>query len=183
MLGAFLDEGSVNREDIDYSRLKSALSSWRFFDHSANHEVIDRIRDADVVISNKVFLGVEAFKQANKLRLICVAATGTNNIDLAGAKQYGITVCNVRGYANTSVVQHVFALILSLTTHLENYRQAVRAGAWQSSVHFSMLDFPIHELSGKNLGIVGYGQLGHAVAQVGAAPQFSAGSRLMKARV
>jgi glycerate dehydrogenase len=169
MLGVFLDEGSVNRGDIDFSRLKSALQEWRFFDHSASHEVSDRIRDADIVISNKVFLGAEAFQQANKLRLICVAATGTNNVDLDAAKQYGIKVCNVRGYANTSVVQHVFALILALTTHLENYRQVIRGGGWQSSVHFSMLNFPIRELSGKTLGIVGYGQLGQAVAKVAAA--------------
>ncbi len=104
--------------------------------------------------------------QAKQLRLICVAATGTNNVDLKAAHELGITVTNVAGYATPSVVQHVFSMMLALTTRLTDYSQAVTDGAWQQSSQFCLLNLPIQELAGKNLGIIGYGELGHAVADV-----------------
>ena len=128
------------------------------------------MRDAEVVISNKVVLDRSVLASAPRLRLICVAATGTNNVDLQAAAELGISVCNVTGYATPSVVQHVFALILSLNRHVIEYDAAVRAGAWARSEHFCLLDFPIRELAGRRLGIIGYGTLGKAVAEV--APAF-----------
>jgi glycerate dehydrogenase len=103
---------------------------------------------------------------ARQLRLICVAATGTNNVDLEAAARLGITVCNCQGYSPPSVVQHVFALLLALFTRLPDYHKAVGLGRWQQAEQFCLLDYPIRELAGKTLGIVGYGELGKGVAQL-----------------
>jgi glycerate dehydrogenase len=166
MLGVFLDRDTVDRGDMDMSVLEQHLPQWRFYGLTAATELHERIGDAEVVISNKVVLDEAAFAAAPKLKLICVAATGTNNVDLAAASRHGVVVCNVRGYATASVVQHTFAMILSLSTNLGRYRRAVMRGEWQSSPHFCLLDYPIHEIAGKRLGIVGYGELGRGVARV-----------------
>jgi glycerate dehydrogenase len=98
------------------------------------------------------------------LRLVVLAATGTNNVDLAAARERGIAVCNLRDYCTASVVQHVFGLLLALTQRLLEYDALVRSGAWQRGEQFCLLDFPIRELTGRRLVIVGYGTLGKAVA-------------------
>ncbi|MEN8174822.1 MAG: NAD(P)-dependent oxidoreductase, partial [Pseudomonadota bacterium] len=108
----------------------------------------------------------ETLRACPDLRLVCVAATGTNNIDVAAARELGIAVANVRRYATPSVVQHVFALILALTTRLNEYREAVLRGDWQRAPAFCLLDFPIRELAGRTLGILGFGELGRSVAEV-----------------
>jgi glycerate dehydrogenase len=104
--------------------------------------------------------------KARALKLICVAATGTNNVDLATAKKRDIPVCNVTGYATESVVQHVFMLLLNLVRQMPAYQQALQNGRWQQSAHFCFLEYSIESLSGKTIGIVGYGELGRAVAQM-----------------
>jgi len=111
-------------------------------------------------------LDAAALRHAPRLRLICIAATGLNNVDLAAATSRGVTVCNCRGYGTAAVVQHVFALLLALVTRLSDYRQAVRDGRWRQASQFCLLDFPIRELAGKMLGIVGHGELGRGVARV-----------------
>jgi len=169
MRGVFLDEGSINRGDIDLSDLKKTLPEWRIYEHTAPAELADRLREAVVVVTNKVVIDEPALAAAPTVRLICVAATGTNNIDIAAAHRHRVIVCNVRGYATAAVTQHVFMLTLSLLAHLPEYRQAVRAGAWNKSRHFCLLDFPIAELAGKVLGIVGYGDIGRSVAAIGGA--------------
>lgn len=163
--GVFLDVDSVNRGDVDLTKLESTLPLWRLFEKSSPQQVASRITQAHVVIANKAPVTKQTLIQAENLALICVAATGTNNVDLNAAAQQGITVCNVRDYATASVVQHVFTLILNLSTQFLRYHQAVEAGRWQSSDQFCLLDYSIHELAGKALGIIGYGVLGHAVAQ------------------
>jgi glycerate dehydrogenase len=117
-------------------------------------------------VVNKVVLNADNLSSAKKLKLICAAATGVNNIDLRAAKKLNIAVCNARGYATASVVQHVFALLLSLTTRLAEYQQDVYNGDWSRSEFFSLLNYPVRELRGLSLGIVGYGELGRAVASV-----------------
>ena len=166
MRGVFLDAGSLTKSDIDMSPLGRESIHWAYYDFTPSSAVTERIAEAEIVITNKVILNDAALACAKRLKLICVAATGTNNVDLDAARHRGITVCNVRGYATPSVVEHVFALLLSLVRRLPDYQQAVHGGRWQQSVHFSLLDFSIHELSGKTLGIVGYGELGRAVAKV-----------------
>lgn len=166
MLGVFLDLDSLNRNDLDLATLKSVLPGWRFYRHSAPEEVVDRLGGAAVVISNKVALDEKHFLQAQDLRLVCVSATGTDNIDLGAAREQGIDVCNVRGYATPAVTQHVFSLLLALVIRLPDYTRAVREGRWRDSREFCLLDYPVTELAGKTLGIVGYGELGRSVAGI-----------------
>lgn len=166
MRAVFFDFGSVTRGDMDCAALERAIAPWQYHHDSSEAEVLERIRDAEVVVSNKVFIGREAIAAAKRLKLICVAATGYNNVDLIAAAEYGVPVCNVRGYATPSVVEHVFTLMLNLARHFPDYQALVKRGGWQESRFFCPLDFPVIELSGKALGIIGYGELGHAVAQV-----------------
>jgi glycerate dehydrogenase len=166
MLGVFLDKDSLDLGDIDCSALDSSLTEFRHYPSTRLEQVVERLADAQVVISNKVMLTAATLEQAPQLKLICVAATGTNNVDLKAAAQRGITVCNCQRYSTPSVVQHVFALLLALFTRLPDYHRAVQEGRWQTAAQFCLLDFPIRELAGKTLGIVGYGELGKAVARL-----------------
>jgi len=149
--------------------LKRALPELACHEMTEPDQLLDRCLDAEIIITNKVVLDAGILKQLEALQMICVTATGTNNVDLDYCTKHGITVCNVRDYATASVVQHVFTLILALTTRLNDYRAAVAAGDWSRSSQFCLLDYPISELEGKTLGIIGYGVLGQAVAQVASA--------------
>ncbi len=166
MLGVFLDLDSLTRGDLDLTALESVLPEWQFYGQTDPGELKQRLAEATVVVSNKVPILAEHLLQAKKIRLICVSATGTDNIDIEAASTRDIDVCNVRGYATASVTQHVFSLILALTTRLPDYCRAVRSGQWENSKHFCMLDYPIAELAGKTMGIIGYGVLGKAVAKI-----------------
>jgi glycerate dehydrogenase len=165
MAGVFLDRDSLDHGDLQLDGLFATLPEWQVYGATEPEQTAARIADAEVVISNKVVLDEAALAAAPRLKLIAIAATGTNNIDLEATARRGISVCNVRRYATPSVVQHVFALLLNLTRHLGDYRQAVAQGRWQQSRQFCLLDYPIHELNGRTLGIVGYGELGEAVAR------------------
>ena len=162
----FLDVASVHPEDLDTGCLQAAMPNWQWRHNTTADEVGAAIADADVVVVNKVVLQRPQLEQAKQLKLICAAATGVNNIDVAAASELGVTVCNARGYATSSVVQHVFALLLTLVTRLDAYRKDVKTGRWSASEFFCLLDYPIRELQGMTLGIVGYGELGQAVARV-----------------
>lgn len=161
--GVFVDSDTLGA-DIDLSDLTATLPEWRLLRVGLDEDVGAVMRDAEVVVTNKISIGEAAMRAAPALRLICVAATGTDRIDLAAAGARGIAVCNVPGYATASVVQHVFALMFALMTRLPEYHDDVRAGRWQRESRFAMLDHPIAELAGRRLGIVGYGELGRAVA-------------------
>lgn len=166
MLGVLLDRATIDTNDIEFDDLESIFSEWRVYDYTSKEEVHDRIADATIVISNKVMLDEAALRSAARLRFVCIAATGTNNVDLQAAKQLDIPVSNVRGYATPAVTQHVFALILAFTTRLSDYHRAVLDGRWQQARQFCLLDYPIRELKGKTLGIIGYGELGRSVAGI-----------------
>lgn len=165
MYGVMLDRASLDRGDLDFERLEGSLSGWSFYDHTDPNFVSERIVEAEVVVANKVILDAGIIARAPQLKLIAVAATGTNNVDLAAASERGITVCNIQHYATPSVVQHVFMLILNLIRHQPDYAARVAAGAWQRSDEFCLFDYPIRELGGLTLGIVGYGELGRAVSR------------------
>ena len=165
----FLDIASIHSDDLDLSGLSDQLSQLDSCDNIAPDELQHRLQDYEIVISNKVVLNRDTLTRQSQLKLICIAATGTNNVDLEAAKALNIPVCNVRAYATHSVVQHVFTLILSLTTRLQELRMAVEQGQWSKSPYFSLLEYPVQELAGKNLGIIGYGELGQAVAGLGKA--------------
>lgn len=129
----------------------------------------ERIRGFQAVVVNKVQLSGTLLRSsaATNLKLIVVAATGTDNVDLEAARIRGITVCNVPGYATESVAQFTLALILELVCHVGSYRELVRDGGWEESPMYTRLDFPVIEACGKKLGIVGYGRIGKAVAAIG----------------
>jgi len=166
MKGVFLDLGSLDMADLDLQGLEMTGIDWQMYQKTAATEVAERIQDCEVVITNKVVLDAGIISQARQLKLICVAATGTNNVDLQAAAKQAITVSNVRAYGTPSVVQHVFTLLTALNTSLLEYRKDILAGRWQQHDQFCFMDHPIRELSGAVMGIVGYGELGRGVASV-----------------
>ncbi len=150
---------------ISTARLDELVAT-RYFDNSAHHQLIERIGPAQIVIVNKIALPAATLAMAPNLRLVVLAATGTDNVDLATARERGIAVANIRDYCTPSVAQHVMGLILALTHHLPRYHEQVRQGAWGRSAAFCLFDYPIRELAGLTLGIVGFGTLGRAVARL-----------------
>lgn len=164
MQGVFLDAGSVG-QDLDWSALNQSVADWQYHHNTEAKAVAERIAQADVVVTNKVILDRAAIESAADLRLICVAATGVNNVDLQAAAERDIPVINVTGYATPAVSQHVLALMLAFATRWADYDRDVAAGAWQRAEFFCRLDHPIEELAGQTLVIVGHGELGSAVAR------------------
>ena len=162
--GVFLDLGSVDNHDLELESLSASLDDWVWYEQTSSEEVAARVAPAEMVISNKVSLDRDTLHQAECLKLIIVAATGTNNVDLEAARQHGIVVCNCRDYATEAVTQHVLSSMLNLVTGQVFYRDRVRNGDWSSAEHFSLFDRPIRQLADLNLGIVGYGVLGRSVA-------------------
>lgn len=160
----FLDSATL--DDLDFSALQACFDTLTLHSASTPEQVVERLRGAQVAISNKVPLTKPVLAACPDLRLVLVSATGTNNVDLAAARARGITVCNCQGYGTASVAQHCLALMLALATRLPDYQAAVRAGRWQQAPQFCLLDFPIMELHGKTLGILGHGELGSAVARL-----------------
>jgi glycerate dehydrogenase len=162
----FLDHASLDLGDLDMAPLRQAFGELTLHDASVGEQVAERLQGAQVAISNKVRLDAAILAACPQLRLILVSATGTNNIDLAAARARDITVANCQGYGTASVAQHALMLLLNLATRLPDYQAAVRNGAWQRSSQFCLLDFPIIELQGKTLGILGHGELGGAFARL-----------------
>ncbi|MBD9423978.1 2-hydroxyacid dehydrogenase [Pseudomonas sp. PDM15] len=162
----FLDHASLDLGDLDMAPLRQVFGELVLHDASTSEQAADRLQGAQVAISNKVRLDANTLAACPELRLILVSATGTNNVDLAAARARGITVANCQGYGTASVAQHALMLLLALATRLPDYQAAVRDGAWQRASQFCLLDFPIIELEGKTLGILGHGELGGAFARL-----------------
>lgn len=162
----FLDHSSLDLGDLDLSSLSSCFADLQLYPHSTQAQTIERLQGAHVAISNKVPLNAEVFAACPELKLVLVAATGTNPIDLTAARAHGVSVCNCQGYGTPSVAQHTLMLLLALTTRLSDYQQDIRAGRWQQAQQFCLLDHPIIELHGKTLGLLGHGELGGAVAKL-----------------
>ncbi|QFY78024.1 D-2-hydroxyacid dehydrogenase [Alcaligenes faecalis] len=139
------------------------------YGRTAPDQVAERIADADIVISNKVALRREHLQAAPNLKMIALAATGSDNIDLDAARERQIVVSNIRDYAVRSVPEHVFALIFALRRNICAYRQSVKEGRWQEAQQFCYFDYPIRDLAGSTLGLIGSGSLGQAVATMGRA--------------
>jgi glycerate dehydrogenase len=163
----FLDRGTFPN-DIAIRNL-SFPHEFVFHERTLPEEVAGRIADADIVITNKVPLRREALSRAPGLKLIAVAATGYDIIDVDVCAAFGVTVSNIRNYAINTVPEHTFALILALRRSIAAYRQSIAAGDWQRSGQFCYFDYPINDLSGSTLGIIGDGMLGKAVADLGRA--------------
>ena len=169
MRAVFLDFDSLGPADTDRSPLTNLLPGCEFFGATEPGQRRDRVAGAEIVFVNKVVLDRETIQAAEQLRLICVAATGTDNVDLDTARDRGIGVCNIRGYCTPSVVQHVFTLLLALNQQLPAYQARVKRGDWSGGEQFCLLEPPFRELAGKTLGIVGLGALGNSVAEAAGA--------------
>ena len=163
----FLDRDTISPDTT--LRAPTFAHEWEQHQRTNADQAAARIHDADIVIVNKVKLPAEVLAQAPKLKLIAVAATGTDNIDLQACQQRGIVVSNVRNYAKHTVPEHTFALIFALRRSICAYRDAVKAGRWQEAAQFCFFDYPIRDLAGSTLGVIGDGVLGQAVATIGRA--------------
>jgi len=165
-LAVLLDADTL--PNTDWSAL-SGHCTLQTYGMTTSESVVSRLANADIAISNKVQLNAEVLRQLPKLKLICVAATGINNIDLAAAKQLGIVVCNARDYATHAVSQHTMALLLALCNQITANAQASKNGEWSQSPIFCLLKHPIRQLHGLTMTIVGFGSLGQATAKLAAA--------------
>jgi glycerate dehydrogenase len=161
----FLDRDSL----IAKVRRPDFAHDWRDYPATAPGELVGRLRDATIAITNKVPIRAPEIAQLPNLKMIAVAATGTDNVDLAACRERGIVVSNIRDYSLVSVPEHCFTLMLALRRNLRAYVADVEAGHWERSTRFCLLDHPIGDLAGSRLGIVGYGALGRCVAQIGRA--------------
>ncbi len=172
----FLDRDTLSPETT--LRRPAFDHRWAEYDRTAPDQVAERIADADIVITNKAPLRRETLESAARLKMIGVAATGTDIIDIEYCHERDIVVSNIRGYAIHTVPEHTFALILALRRSLMGYRDAVARGRWQEAGQFCFFDFPIRDLHGSRIGIVGSGAIGQAVAGIakafGMTPVFAA---------
>lgn len=164
MRGVFLDTQTMAPDSLDFSALMATLPDWQLHGATTPEDVAPRLAQADVVVTNKVVLDRAVLEAVPHLKLVCVSATGTNNVDTEAAREMGIPVCNVSGYAGASVAQHTLALMLGLATRWHEYQQDVQGGEWSQSPMFCLMQRPVVELAGKHLVIVGAGALGQAVA-------------------
>ncbi len=161
----FLDRATF-APGIRFSADRIAGASWREYAVSSREQIAERARDAIVLITNKIPIGAPILEQLPQLRLIAVAATGVDHIDLAAAKARAVGVCNVTGYAVETVPEHVFGMLLMLRRNLHRYADAAGNGAWSRSEVFCLHDYPMHDLAGRTMGIVGAGTLGRAVGRI-----------------
>lgn len=150
-------------------RVPGFAHEWEDHGQTRPDQVAARIAQAEIVVTNKVRLDAAALAQAPALRMVAVAATGTDPVDLAACRSRGIVVSNIRRYAVNTVPEHTFALIFALRRSLCAYRDAVRSGRWQAAGQFCFFDHPIRDLAGSTLGVIGDGALGQAVAGIGRA--------------
>jgi glycerate dehydrogenase len=169
MQAVFLDYDSASCADLDTRGMLALLPTLQFFEQTPPAEVAARIRDADIVLADQAQVGRAALLGAHRLRLIALAGTGYDKIDVATAKERGIALCHVRGYCTTSVAQHAWSMILSLTQQLDAYRRYATDGSWGRLGPVNVGAHPVRELAGRTLGIVGWGDLGGAVAKIGEA--------------
>jgi glycerate dehydrogenase len=162
------DGYTLNPGDLSWGNI-SALGHVNYYDRSRPEEVAERCRDATIIVTNKTPIDADTLSVARTLKLVAVTATGYNIVDVAEASRRGILVCNVPGYGTDSVAQHTFALILELTNHVGKNAESVSRGEWSVSKDFCYSKGPMTELAHKTLGIIGYGQIGSKVAEIGRA--------------
>ena len=163
-----LDGHTLNPGDLSWDGIKT-LGPCEIFDRSAPAEIVPRLQGAALALTNKVAIDRKTMESLAELKYIGVTATGFNIVDVQAAKDRGITVTNVPAYGTDSVAQATFALLLELTNRVGHHAQTVRGGRWNRSPDFCYWDFPLVELAGLSLGIIGYGRIGQAVARIGRA--------------
>lgn len=163
-----LDGNTLNPGDLSWEPL-AKLGELTVYDRTAPELTLERMRGAEVVLSNKTVIKREHIEACKELRFLGVTATGYNVIDVAAAKEYGIPVCNVPGYSTDAVAQMTFALLLELTNHTAMHSDSVYGGEWSKCKDFCYWKVPIVDLAGKTMGIIGFGSIGQKVAQIATA--------------
>lgn len=163
-----LDTCTLSNGDLDFSDL-DALGEVRYADILSESEIIANYADTEAFLINKTEITKSLLSACPALRYVGTFATGYNNVDLAACKEHNVTVCNVPGYSTRAVAQHTMALLLLAAGNTDRYIESVREGGWLNSKTFSYFPFPMAELCGKTLGILGYGAIGQAVAKIGEA--------------
>ena len=157
----------LERESVIADVRRPAFAhDWTEYPKTAPDELVERLRGATIAIVNKVPLPAAAVDALPELKMIAVAATGTNIVDLDACRRRGIVVSNIRGYAAHTVPEHVFSLLLALSRNLFAWRETVQAGRWQQSDQFCLFDHPIRDLHGATLGVIGSGSLGNGVVRL-----------------
>lgn len=159
------DGYTMNPGDLDYISL-TTMGDVEIFAHSSPQELIERSHNAHILICNKTKITAEVIKSAVHLKCICVTATGYNNVDVIAARKHGILVCNVAGYSTTAVAQHVFAMMSAVQNKIIPHHNSVQNGDWSSNRDFCYTLSPIHEFTGKTMGIYGFGRIGQQVAKL-----------------
>jgi glycerate dehydrogenase len=165
MHAVFLDQQTFSA-NVKFTEIKKHVHSLACFPLTKPNEVIERALNADIIITNKVILNEEVLSQLPQLKLICIAATGTNNVDIKAANKRNIAVTNVSGYAKNSVAQYVFAQMLEYFSRVNHHNNNVEQGLWQQSPSFCYHGNGSQELAGKTLGLIGYGSLAKAVEKI-----------------
>lgn len=160
-----LDTNTITKGDVSLEPL-TQFGETEFYDMLSEDEIIEVAKVSDIIICNKAKITEKIMQKCNKLKFVTLFATGYNNIDLVAAKKHGVTVSNAPGYSTDSVAQHTFSLILELALNLSKYNASVKNGDWVRSKNFSYFSYPLIELSGKTLGIIGLGTIGQAVAKI-----------------
>ena len=160
-----LDGHTLNPGDLSWEPLTD-LGRCEIYERTAPHEIVARAKGATAVLTNKVVLDRETLAQLPGLRYIGTLATGLDAVDLAAARERGITVCNVPKYSTPSVVQMTFALLLELTQRVGHHAGSVRGGNWTKNKDFAYWDFPLVELAGSKMGLIGFGSIAQGVATV-----------------
>ena len=160
-----LDGAVENPGDLSWEPL-AALGELTVYDYTAPQETIARIGDAPVILTNKTVISADVMAACPNLRYIGVLATGYNVVDVAEAKQRGIVVTNVPAYSTVTVAQFTMALLLEIALHVGHHSRVVHEGKWSACRDFAFWDYPLMELQGKTIGIVGYGSIGKEVAKV-----------------
>jgi len=166
MKAVILDYETLSPDDLNLSALWDLPFNWVRFDTTSAEQTANRISDAEVILTNKVVLDRQLLSENPQIKYIVILATGTNNVDLNAASEFGIPVSNIVGYSTESVAQHTFAVLLSLKRKLTEYRASVDSGEWSASPFFCLPVHSIQDLCGQTLGIIGYGTIGKRVHEL-----------------
>lgn len=166
MNGVILDYQTLNPHELNMERLKSLPVQWTIHDKTSADLTQERISDAQIILTNKVVIDRSAIEANPQIKMILILATGTNNVDLEAAKEAGIPVSNISGYSTESVAQHAFAALLNLERNLYRYRLSMDAGEWSESPFFCHQPYPIRDLTGLTMGLIGYGTIARRVHEL-----------------
>lgn len=164
----FLDGYAANPGDISYD-IFNKFGDFKLFPRTAPNQVLERAKDSEIILTNKVVFGRQEFEQLPKLKYLGVVATGYNIIDIEAAKEFGVAVTNVPAYSTDSVAQHVFSLILGISQRIEKHAREVAQGAWHKAPDFCYWSTPQIELVGLTIGLIGLGSIAHRVAEIATA--------------